>query len=540
MAVVEFDYSELKEQVDLSKEEMVETLSGIGAPSEEKEGKIIIELTPNRPDLFSKEGIVRAIKSYLGKEIGLKEYLAKKSDHKVYVDPSVKKIRPHTVCAVIKGIRFDDKEIENMVQLQDKLNATLGRKGKKFGIGFYPLENIVFPVSYTTMKPEDIKYHPLNYPHEATAKEILAKHPKGAEYGHLLAKAERYPVFLDGNKKIMCLIPIVNSQETGKVTTETKEVFVEVTGTDKNTITVALNIICCTYADAGGEIHTVTVVDGKKPESYPKLEPKKMNLNLKYVNKILGTEITATEMKKYLERMGYGVEKNKVLIPCYRADIIHQVDLIEDVAIAYGYNDFEPSLPNFFSKGELVDSYSEEHEILRGMGFDEIRTYILKNRQRAMLSTDGKLKEVLNPCTEDFQVIRNNLITDILEVFSTNRIRGLPQKIYEVGQIYEDGKTKTKIIFGVMDKKVDFSIFRGYLQTLMFEKRINFYLQKSIVKSKVFEIEECGEIKTSLPKGSETLSKQKPKGIVGKVDKKMLLNEFGVEFPVYICEFCYE
>ncbi|MEW6035804.1 MAG: phenylalanine--tRNA ligase subunit beta [Candidatus Micrarchaeota archaeon] len=524
MVVVEFAYEEMKRLIDLPREKMVASLNELGAPAEyEPEvGRIIAELTPNRPDWYSMEGLARALKTYHGKESP--EYQVKRSEYTVIVNPSVAKVRPYTACAVVKGLRLDDQRIKDMVLLQEKLLATLGRRVKKFGLGLYPLNAIRFPVHYTTMKPGDIRYVPLGHEEEMGAGEILEKHKKGQQYGHILQGHERYPVFTDGDGKIMALIPIVNSAETGKIDLDTKDLFIEVSGTDIHACKAALNILVCTFADMGGTIYGVTMdYSGRKSVS-PELEPRHIALDLKAVNRTLGVELKEKEAAGYLARMGYGYEKGKVLVPPYRADVMGLVDIIEDIAIAYGYNNFKPTLPDFFHAGEAVRTHDELDRIMRGMGFMETKTFILTNKERLGLvgSADGVV-EVENPGTVDYTVVRPNLLADMLDTFRINKMKGLPQRFYEIGIVHEGKACSKRLVFGVMDKNLDFSAVRGFLQTLAFEKGFDFTLSKE--KMKAFDANLSCTV----------VSKGRKIGVFGKADKAVL-EKLGLPFDVYLCE----
>ena len=519
MAVVEFEYAELKEGVNLTKEKMVDILNNLGAPAEVVGERIVLELTPNRPDWFSKEGILRSMRAYCNGT--LNEYKIRKKSGYVLNVGNVP-IRQCAAWAVVRNLKFNDQKIRDIVLLQDKLNATLGRRGKRFGIGFYPLQNIEFPIRYTLMKPEKIVYWPLNYPRVASASEILENHPKGKEFGHLLKGQKEYPVYVDGKDRIMCLIPIVNSAETGKVDEKTTEVLVEVTGTHQEAVNAALNIICCSLIDAGGGVESMELHAGKRKWDSPDLKETKIKLDVAYASRLLGVVFSKGEIKKLLRKMGYRVDERFVYVPPYRADVLHFVDVIEDIAIAYGYNKFEVTLPNFFSKGKVEYCYQDVHSILRGMGFTEIKTFVLSSEKRLSLVSEEKRKKVLNPCTEDFGVIRDSLLIDAIEVFERNKTMGLPQKIYEIGEVYKDNQTKTRVVFGVMSKNITFSDFRGYLQTLLAEKGISFELKKN--KEIVFDEKECGLVV------GDTCN-----GVLGKVSNK-ILRSYNVEFPIYLCE----
>lgn len=523
MVVVEFEYEEMKKLVDIPRDEMVEGLSSLGAPCEyePETKKIVAELTPNRPDWYSMEGLARALRGYYQKTHP--KYSVKKSEYKVVVDPSVSKVRPHTVCAVVKGLKFNDQRIRDVVLLQEKLLGTLGRRVKRFGIGVYPLHAIKFPIRYTTMKPEDIRYRPLGHEKEMSAREILEEHKKGKQYGHLIKDFERYPVFTDADNKIMCLIPIVNSAETGKVDENTKDVFLEVSGTSMHACKAALNILVCTFADMGGQPYEVLMEYKDEKFHAPDLSEKKMKLDLKEVGRILGLEVSEKMAKDLLAKMGYGYSKGEVSIPPYRADILSMIDIVEDIAIAYGYNNFNFTLPDFFSPGERIEPNEEADKVMRGMSFTEIKTFILTNKEKlSAVGYDGNVVEISNPNNVEYTVVRPTLVADILDVFSNNKMKGLPQKFYEFGVVQEK-ETRRNLVFGVMDNDIQFSRARGYLQTLSRELGLEMSLEKK--EHPVFD----KEISCVVKDGKKDI------GIFGKLDKKVL-EKFGIGFDVYVCE----
>jgi phenylalanyl-tRNA synthetase beta chain len=523
MVVVEFEYEEMRRLIDLPRDKMIASLSELGAPSEYEAEvkKIITELTPNRPDWYSMEGLARALRAYHKGETP--EYSARKSQYRVVVDGSVAKVRPYTVCAVVKGLEFDDQRIRDAVLLQEKLLATLGRKVKRFGLGIYPLSAIRFPVKYTAMKPGEIRYVPLGYDKEMDADQILERHKKGQQYGHLIKNQPRYPVFVDAEGKIMALIPIVNSAETGKIDEKTREIFIEVSGTDIHSCRAALNILVCTFADMGGEVYEVEMEYGKEKFSSPDLKHKQMKLDFGEVRRILGMEFVEKEITALLAKMGYRYVKGIVYVPPYRADVMNTIDIIEDIAIAYGYNNFKPTLPDFFNPGETIKKYDSIDSVMRGMGFLESKTFILTNKENlSKIGFEGKAIEISNPSTADYTVVRPNLLASMLENFSINKMKGLPQKFYEIGVVHQ-GRQEKRLVFGIMDRKVQFSDFRGYLQTLAFESGIEFELKKS--EREVFDKEISGIV----------ISKGKEIGTFGKVSGR-ILEKFGIGFDVFVCE----
>ncbi len=347
---------------NLSDEELRNNLSYLGTDVESiTKENVEVEIFPNRPDMLSEQGLGRALRSFTGKEKGLKKYSAKKSSYRVIIDNSVKKVRPHTACAVVKGLKLDEKKIESIIEIQEKLHLTYGRNRKKCAIGIYPLENISFPITYKAILKEKIKFVPLDSNKEMTAKQILEIHDKGKEYAHLLKGEKYYPLFVDSKNKIMSMPPIINSEETGKIKYNTKDVFVECSGHDFRVLSKALNMVVTALADIGGIVYEVELVNEKKRT--PELEPEERILRKQYCESIIGRKFSDKEIVVCLEKMGCSVRKKDydfvVRVPCYRADIIHEVDLVEDIAIGFGYNnlvedDLRPETPGKECFGEKI------------------------------------------------------------------------------------------------------------------------------------------------------------------------------------------
>ena len=237
--------------------------------------KIEIQDT-NRPDLWSAEGLAREIKGRITKEIGLPKYKVSKSSVVVKVYKKVSKVRPLTVCAVVKNLKITSEVLSQMVQLQEKVSVTFGKNRKEVAIGAYDLHKIKPPIRYTTVKPDGIKFAPLEFKKEMTPKEIIEKHPKGKEFGHLLTGYEEYPIFIDSANNVLSLPPIINSEHTGKVTEKTRDLFIECSGFDFKFLIPALNVIIAALIDRGGKLESVKIVYPNKTITTPDLTPKNL------------------------------------------------------------------------------------------------------------------------------------------------------------------------------------------------------------------------------------------------------------------------
>jgi phenylalanyl-tRNA synthetase beta chain len=270
----------------LSLDKLKDRISMLGTDLEDiTEKEIIVEVFPNRPDMLSEQGFARAFSSFIGVKKGLRKYEAKKSDYKLIVEDSVKNVRPYTACAVVKNLNFNDEKIKQVIQIQEKLHVGYGRNRKKCAIGIYPLEKIKFPIYYKALEPNKIKFRPLESSKEMNGYEILSKHPTGKEYGYLLQNKKKFPIFIDSNNKILSMPPIINSEDTGKITNKTKEVFIEVSGFDYSTINKCLTIIVCALADMKGVIYKIELNYNNKKIISPYLKPESMKININYVIK---------------------------------------------------------------------------------------------------------------------------------------------------------------------------------------------------------------------------------------------------------------
>src|SRR3990167_9730816 len=285
-------------------EKLRDRISMLGTDLESiSDTEIVVEIFPNRPDMLCEQGFARALSSFLNIKTGLKNYTVQKSGYFCKVEKTLE-VWPYTVNAIVKNLKFNNERIREIMQLQEKLGTTLTRNRRKGGIGIYPLDKIKFPIRFTTMKLKDIKFKPLESDKEMNGLEIINDHPTGKKYGYILAKEKEHPVFIDFNNNIMSIPPIINSHDTGRINESTKDVFIECSGPDLNTLNAALNIIVTSLADMNGEIYSLEIIYKNKKLVTPNLEPFLMNLDIKYINKMLDLDLKDSDIKKYLQMMG--------------------------------------------------------------------------------------------------------------------------------------------------------------------------------------------------------------------------------------------
>ena len=491
MANVKFPRKEFEKALGkLISQEIEEKIHLFGTPIESiSNEEIELEIFPNRPDLLSMQGFLRSFKAFLGdkKSLGLRKYPLKKpeKDFKIKIEPSVKEIRPYTVCAIVKRLKLTDESIKEIIELQEKLHNTLGRNRRKVAIGIYPLEKIKLPITYKAMSPEKIKFVPLEYDKELSGKQILTKHPTGKEYAHLLENFDKFPVFIDAKNSILSMPPIINSHETGKITESTSEVFVECSGSDFQTLNKTLNIIVTTLSDFGGEIYQMSLDYGDKKFITPSLNSEKINISLEEINKLLGIDLKESDLKKLLPRMGYNYKNKEVEIPAWRCDILHRVDITEDIAIAYGYDKFIPKIPKISTIGEesKESKFSTKlREILIGLGLIEISSYHLIKQEEAKLFKLKNPLEVFDSKTE-YKILRPNLLIPALRILSENKDSEYPQKIFEIGTVFNLDKKETSVSENenliIVFSPANFTDLKQILEYLFSSLELNYKLEES-------------------------------------------------------------
>lgn len=430
----------------LPEDKLKDRISLFGTDLEEVTDKeIVVEIFPNRPDMLSVQGFARAFSSFLGIKTGLQKYEIKKSKHKVIIDKSVAEVRPFTACCIVKNLKFDDEKIKEVIDIQEKLHVTYGRNRNKVSIGIYPFEKIKTPITFSAEDPKNIVFQPLEFEKEMNALEILEQHPTGKAYGHLLEGKKKFPVFREATGEVLSFVPIVNSHTTGKVTEKTTEVFIECSGHDFLVLQKCLNMIAAALADMGGEVQSMELEYGKEKHTTPDMSPEEMDADFDYINKLLGLDLKENEFKKYFEMMGYGYKTKKVLIPAYRADIIHQADLAEDIAIAYGYENFEDIIPDVATIAE-EDPFAvfkrKISELLVGLGFLQASTYNLTNEETQCKNMNAEIDyvELVNSISSDYNLLRAWVLPSAIEVLANNRHHEYPQKIFTIGNIFKKNK----------------------------------------------------------------------------------------------------
>ncbi|UJG44864.1 MAG: phenylalanine--tRNA ligase subunit beta [Candidatus Heimdallarchaeum endolithica] len=483
----------------------------------EEEDMLVIDVkTSNRPDLWIPEGMIREIKGIWGEEKGIPKLELKESDYKVIVDPKLSKSRPFIACAIAKNVTLTDYNIKQLMQLSEKIDHSYGRRRKRSSIGMYNLSMIKSPIQYKVID-KNHKFIPLGYTEPQDLETILETHEKGKEFGYIVKSYGHYPILLSADGLTLSMPPIINSNDVGRVTEETTDMLIEVTGTHLCTVHVVLNILCQTLADLGAELYNVTIEYPKeildKTIVTPTIEYEEIEINLKEINKYLGTKLKPKKVEEVLNKRRFDVKKIDkdmitVLIPPYRTDILHWVDIAEEIAIGLDYNKMGPTKWKVLTTGGLLPETESENivrDILVGTGAIEVITNTLTDPDiltiKVNIEEDNFVK-ISNPVSKNYSVIRNSIFPNLINILSKNTHETYPQVIFEVGEIVKLDKgrtwTQTNAAYMLADTETSFEDAHKVLDQMMRLLETNYNLieteHPSFIRGRSAEIEIEGKI----------------------------------------------
>ncbi|MEK6682831.1 MAG: phenylalanine--tRNA ligase subunit beta [Nitrospirota bacterium] len=492
----------LKKKLTINKlEEYLKWVKGEVKGFDEKTDEIKIELNDsNRPDLWCCEGIARQIRWRLSNKKEAYSFLkAKKIKDEIIVSKELKDIRPHVAACTAKGIKVTEDILTQLIQTQEKLSYIFGRKRQGIAIGVYNLERITFPVYYKAVRPDEVSFVPLGFEKKMNLNEILTVHPKGKEFGGILKGKGMYPILIDKEDKILSFPPIINSRDIGEVKVGDENLFIEVTGTDIRLVILAINIMAVNLFDRGAEIEPILVkypyaTEFGRMTQTPLDLTATLNVAHNEIEKALGEVWKDKDIKTCLSSYGYDIKiKNKrisVKAPCFRDDLMHPIDVVEDLAISRGYDTFKPVMPHHFTVGSLSDIEFLSDRIREefvGLGFQEVISNILTSKDELLTKmnlADEKLVEISNVMSESYSVLRNSLVPSLLRVEAESSKAFYPHKVFEVGEAGvcdEKDDTGSRTILNasalIAHPNANFSEMHSYLDLLLYYLALEYNLE---------------------------------------------------------------
>ena len=572
MPVVDIDTDELRGltgRTDTSDDEFKQDLFGLGLEfeGETDDGLLQFEFAPDRLDRLSVEGVARSLRYHYGDDRGV--YVPETNDPEwtIEVAESVPDERPYVTGAVVRGVDLDEGALDSLIQLQEKLHATMGRGRAKGAIGIHdlamvkgaPLQEGAEPsITYRGVDPDGDAFVPLDSNDELTPDEVLAEHDTGRTYADLVDDLERYPAIYD-ELGLFSFPPVINGKRT-EVTTGSRELFVELTGTDQWTIDRMCNIICYALSARGATIEEVEVhyADGATaPSEYgaelvrPNLDTDEKSVSHDRIETLLGVDFEPEEVVDCFERAGldasYTLDEDvtyEVEIPPYRVDVLHPLDLVDDVGRAYGFDNLEPRYPDVGTVGGRHERSRLEDAVrtsLVGLGFEDLLNFHMtsgtENYDRMNLGAGadafgaGEPVEITEPYSEEYTQLRTWALPSLLMLLERNTHNAYPQDVAEVGFAAErDDREDTNVaerrhVAGAVARRdASYETAKGRLQAVCDDFGAELETPRtehpSFIDGRTAEVVIDGE----------------PVGVIGEVHPAVLV-EHDLEVPVAAFEF---
>ena len=378
------------------------------------------------------------------------------------VRKSVEGLRPFCVGGIIRNLKFTDLSLKSFMDLQDKLHHGLGKQRVLVSMGTHDLDKIKGPFEFTAEPLSDLRFVPLNLDKEMTGPEIIDhfnQDSKMSNYTKIIpGESGLFPLIKDANGSILSMPPLINS-DLSKIDLDTKNVFIDITSSDETKALMALNVLVTLfglYSETPFSFQQVKI-EYEHSLAENKVTPnfdfeREMTINKKYIERLLGEGgVSDEQVVENLFKMGLptSVVKSdlhdslfKVHVPLHRTDVLHQCDLAEDFAIAYGYNNINVGSPQVVSIGK-EDRLNKLTEQFRGeianAGYSECMTFALCSVEDLTTTLrkkeDPRIVHVGNPKASDFEAMRTTLLPGLLKCLVANKKNKLPLKLFELSDV---------------------------------------------------------------------------------------------------------
>ena len=462
-----------------------------------------LEFAPDRLDRLSVEGVARSLRYHYGDDRGVYVPTTNSAEWTIEVEDQPPE-RPYVTGAVVRGLDMSDGALESLIQLQEKLHATMGRKRAKGAIGVHdltmlkgtdlrptdaqssgldlsggqdPTEASAEPqdemvgdasvettganaITYTSADPDEATFVPLDSDAEMTPSEVLTDHETGGKYADLVADFDRVPAIYDAIG-LFSFPPVINGRRT-EVSEDSRDLFIEMTGTDQWTIDHMCAIVCYALDARGGTIERVNVAyDDDAPGDYagrtldrPDFETRTKTVTQDRIEGLLGVDLDAREIVDYAERAGLDATETDdgafdVTIPPYRVDVIHPLDIVDDIGRALGFNSLEPTYPDVSTVGGRHDRSrlaDAARDTLVGLGFEDLLNFHMTNEAENFhrMNLPGPVGDdalvgqadpvtIQEPYSEDYTILRTWALPSLMMVLENNTHRRYPQDLAEIG-----------------------------------------------------------------------------------------------------------
>lgn len=475
MPTVAFPLDYLRRLTDTSPADLVQHAFDYGLDAVLREFDLEVEVTAERPDLLAAEGFIRAMNIYVGQPRSLPEQL-EPSGLTVRVSPAVQALRPYIAGLVVENVSLGQAGLASLIQFQEKVAQTFGRQRQKIAIGIYNRDRIQGDVDYAAVHKDELRFAPIKSDRSLTAREILAEHPNGKLYRHILPPGDQVPVLRDSQGTVLSLPPIINAAGAGEVTSDAHNLFVDVTGTSQRAVLEMINILAHNFIDAGAPVKTVTIQAADGELVTPDLTPKPITFSARFLNEMLGTAIPKHLLGTYLSRMDLTVTGTDViLVPTYRTDILSEIDLAGDLMVAVGIANLQPeptALRFHMGLADPIKDYGlRVGDQAQRMGLMEVKSFVLTDPELLQWFSPRHV-QTGNAKSRTLSAARTTLQAGLLDILSRNISTPKPINIYEVGEVISletDGSAQETVAWGfaTLDARASFTTAKAYVQTLL-------------------------------------------------------------------------
>jgi len=554
-----FDFGIELDDVTSEKEEIEKELGEGSEKLKDASDEVIykIDIPANRYDLLCLEGIAKAMRVFLQKDPKPPVFKVLPKKISMTVEKSVESIRPHVVCAILRNVTFTQASYRSFIDLQDKFHQNIGRNRTLVSIGTHDLDNIEPPFFYRALPPSEIKFVPLRgSDNEVDGNQLMVELEKDLQlkrYLHIIKDSPVYPVIYDNRGKVLSLPPIINGKYS-KMSKDTKNILIEVTATDLTKAHIVLNNMCAMFSGYCSEPYTIEAMDVITEsgeivhENLPRMEYRSTTASLKYIRSLLDLKLPSNEVVDLLNKMmlpssvSADGESLEVLVPPTRSDILHECDIAEDVAIAYGYNNLNIVTPNTVTSGgqHPVNMLSD---LLRSemafAGYTEILSFALcarnENYDFLRRKEDNLCVTISNPKTFEFQIGRTTLLVGLLKTLACNKQLPLPIKLYEIADvILKDSESdvgavnQRRLAMLFSDVQASFEKLQGVLDLIMLKLGVSderYYLDGN----------SCNDEALFPGMRANVMVDEKNIGCIGILHPEVITN-FNIGHAVTVCE----
>jgi len=519
-----------------------------------------IAVTPNRPDALCHIGIAREIAAILDLPFSKPEAkfpeLEESAEKIVAVEIQSPQSCPRYAARLIRKVKIGASPL----WIQRRLEA----------IGMRPINNIVDITNYVLMETGQ-PLHAFDYDLLEGGKIIVRESREGETFITLDDKKHQLQegtVLICDAEKPVALGGIMGGLNS-EVNSETKNILLESAyfapaniqkslrylgmnseasqrferGVDPNGIIYAQDRATELMVKlAGGEVYKGA------SDSYPqKIFPIEIPLKNEQINTLLGTNLSADEMSDILQKIEIETKDDKVIVPTFRPDLQRAADLAEEISRLYGLDNIAPaensSIRYEYEKNPFDNFVDRLKTVLVGMGFQEVITNSMINKDKWEEFTGEKIYPVLNPISHDMSGMRNNLVISLLNVLQWNINRQVNDlKIFEINRIFHHPGSLKRL--PDEELRITVALAGNVEPELWYSNRqlIDFYSVKGIVESLIdkFSLDNYQLISYDnfVVEGHSLAVEVDGKniGYFGRVNNS-LEKSFDIETPVYVADF---